>query len=466
MVDPFSRQEARAGLEGITAIGIGYFLFLILSMLWQSPFSWGLFFNRLVSLGIYCWARWQYQRQRIAAEHYCGWSLGLGCLGLLSLAVSYWLGFKTHVSARITVMIVFCALVGVPPLYYSIYLGLCLITCVLLQRWFPIGTESEVNLAVPIVGLVLSISIFAARRRIGRILFNTSQELEQRRSELEQTLAQAQRLGSSLDSDVSRATWALQNTNEQLQKAIQEQIRSFDLNQKLQRETGEKQRHQALGKAAGAAAHDLNNLLAVISGSLEVLEEELSCPEGSEPRRLVAELNQELSRCVQVGREVLMLSGRYLLRKVDFELGNWLGQVIGTLPSGLLPEKIRLTINHPEPSWVCCDQSQLQSALLKLLSNARESSPTETVQVCLERLGSDVLVLVEDRGAGVSDKMLAVLFEPFSTDKNPILHPGLGLAAARSMLRQQGGDVFYSGRPEPGLGARFGLKLPARGSLD
>ncbi|MFN8611815.1 MAG: hypothetical protein U0931_29995 [Vulcanimicrobiota bacterium] len=104
------------------------------------------------------------------------------------------------------------------------------------------------------------------------------------------------------------------------------------MNQQLQRETGDKLRYQALGKAAGVAPHDLNNLLADISASLETLEEELAGPDQAEPRQLLEELNQELARCVKVGREVMALGGRYLVREEDFELGNWLEKTSATLP--------------------------------------------------------------------------------------------------------------------------------------
>lgn len=462
MVDSFSRQEARAGLQGVTSLGIGYYIFLLASMLWLGHLSWALLLNRSLSLAVFCWARWRFETQRIHPNQYFRWSLSLGCLGLLSLALSYWLGFNTHVAARITVMIVFSALVGVPWSYYAFYLSACLATCVMLQYWFPSNTDPEVNLAIPIVGLVLSVSMYVSRRRTGRLLFAMSEEVNQRRTVLEQTLAQAQRLGDSLDSDVARATWALQNTNEQLQIAIDEQVQTFELNQKLQRETGEKLRHQALGKAAGAAAHDLNNLLAVISGSLETLEEELTSPSDAEPRQLVEELNQELGRCVHVGREVLALSGRYLLRNDDFELGHWLEQTIAGLPPSLKPEQIRRSPVDQVQAWVRCDQSQLQSAFLKLVRNARESDPDGTIWLSLGVSGSEVCLTIEDQGPGPEARMLQILFEPFSTNKDANRHPGLGLAAARAILRQQGGDVLFLGKTKSGTGARFAIKLPCR----
>ena len=322
------------------------------------------------------------------------------------------------------------ALVGVPTFHYWIFIAACLLTCACLQHWFPSTTDPEVNLAIPIVALVLSLSIYASRRRTGRMLLAMNEEVHQQRLVLEQTLARAQRLGDSLDSDVARATSALQNTNERLQLAINEQVRAFELNQQLQRETGDKLRYQALGKAAGAAAHDLNNLLAVISASLETLEEELAGPDQAEPRQLLEELNQELARCVKVGREVLALGGRYLVREENFELGNWLEKTSATLPDWLKPVRIR-PIN--QEAWVRCDQSRLQTALLKLLSNAREAAPDSSIWLGLELSGSDILLSVEDQGPGPSEKMLPVLFEPFSTDKNAYRHPGLGLAAARAI---------------------------------
>ncbi|MFN8611813.1 MAG: hypothetical protein U0931_29985 [Vulcanimicrobiota bacterium] len=49
MVDLFSRQR-RTGFLGVTALGIGYYVFLILSTVWLRPFSLGILLNRLLSL--------------------------------------------------------------------------------------------------------------------------------------------------------------------------------------------------------------------------------------------------------------------------------------------------------------------------------------------------------------------------------------------------------------------------------
>jgi signal transduction histidine kinase len=466
VMESFSRQEARAGLQGITTVAISYYLFLLITMSWQRPFCGLLLLNRLVSLGLFAWARWQFDRGRVPPERHCQWSLALGGLGLMSLSLSYVLGFNAYVAARITVMMVFSALVGLPWRLYGTYLGMCLATCVLLQYWFPTSTDPQVNLAIPFVGLLLSLSIFTARRRIGRILFSMQSDLNQRGCALETTLAQAQQLQSSLDFEVARATWALENTNQQLQQAIDEQVRTFEHNQKLHREMADKLRYQALGKAAGAAAHDLNNLLAVISGSLEMLEEELAEPEGSEGRQLLDSLNRELNRCVLVGREVLALSGRYLLRSNDFELREWLGQVVATLPAEWKPDRIQFLEAEEFQAWLRCDQSQLRAAFLKLLRNAREASPEGTIWLSLRRSGADVYLSIEDDGSGVAERVFARLFEPFITTKDPAQHAGLGLAAARSILRQQGGEGLYFGPRKSGSGARFGFRMPYRGSLD
>jgi len=66
------------------------------------------------------------------------------------------------------------------------------------------------------------------------------------------------------------------------------------------------------------------------------------------------------------------------------------------------------------------------------------------------------LICVEDSGPGVSAELAGRLFEPFVTDKMSGM--GLGLALSRSLLRHQGGDLWF----EPGRlgGARFVMRLP------
>ena len=69
---------------------------------------------------------------------------------------------------------------------------------------------------------------------------------------------------------------------------------------------------------------------------------------------------------------------------------------------------------------------------------------------------TNVLVAVEDSGAGIAPVHIEHLFEPFYTTKSGGL--GLGLSISRSIIESHGGRLWAE--PDRNLGAKFQFTLP------
>jgi signal transduction histidine kinase len=96
-----------------------------------------------------------------------------------------------------------------------------------------------------------------------------------------------------------------------------------------------------------------------------------------------------------------------------------------------------------------------------LLTNAIRHAPMRgTVIVAVERGAGELILTVEDTGAGVPPDMAERLFEPFVTGRAD--GTGLGLAIARELTDAHGGQLMLRrrGGDEPGSGAVFALALP------
>jgi two-component system sensor histidine kinase KdpD len=112
------------------------------------------------------------------------------------------------------------------------------------------------------------------------------------------------------------------------------------------------------------------------------------------------------------------------------------------------------------------DFVQSLRALVNLIENADKYSPSgEPIELSVSRSGHRVRVHVADRGPGVAETERSRIFEPFY--RAPGVPPdvggaGLGLAIARRLAMEQGGDVVYEGRR--GGGSVFTLVLPAAAS--
>ena len=112
------------------------------------------------------------------------------------------------------------------------------------------------------------------------------------------------------------------------------------------------------------------------------------------------------------------------------------------------------------------DFVQSLRALVNLIENAHKYSPPgEPIELSVARTGDHIRIQVADRGPGIDEKERTRIFEPFY--RAPDVPPdtggaGLGLAIARRLATEQGGDVLYE--PRRGGGSVFTLSLPVADS--
>jgi len=122
----------------------------------------------------------------------------------------------------------------------------------------------------------------------------------------------------------------------------------------------------------------------------------------------------------------------------------------------------KLSENLPE---VLCDAGQIQQIVLGLLVNATEAMPANAggrLWVETESAGSDVVIRVRDNGPGIAPDVMPHIFEAFFTTKTDEQRTGLGLAVAKSIVEQHGGEIGV--KSTPGMGAEFIIRLPLEGA--
>jgi PAS domain S-box-containing protein len=233
------------------------------------------------------------------------------------------------------------------------------------------------------------------------------------------------------------------------------------------------QRMESIGTLAGGIAHDLNNLLAPITMSIELLRQNEPNPRSQllidnierSARRGAALIKQVLSfaRGMEGSRVVLQL--RHVLREIEGIIAN------------TFPREITLRVEAPGDLWpVVGDPTQLNQVLLNLCVNARDAMP-EGGQLRLAAAnlevdeqyavmnrgvapGRYVRIEVVDSGTGIPRDIIERIFEPFFTTKQPGHGTGLGLSTVLGIVRGHGGFVnVYS---EVGEGSTFKVYLPAQ----
>ncbi|HKC00940.1 MAG TPA: PAS domain S-box protein, partial [Terriglobales bacterium] len=224
------------------------------------------------------------------------------------------------------------------------------------------------------------------------------------------------------------------------------------------------QKMEAVGRLAGGLAHDFNNMLGVIIGYSELLQERF---ETGPARKGVDEIKKAGQRAASLTRQLLAFSRQQVLTPRILNL-NAVVDNLNTMLRHMIGEDVEL-IFTPGASLgnVRADLVQVEQIIMNLAVNARDAMPRggkfaiETSNADLDatfadshpsvRPGSYVLLAVSDTGFGMDQDTMVRIFEPFFTTKGPGKGTGLGLSMVHGVVNQSGGSIWvYS---EPGKGA-------------
>jgi PAS domain S-box-containing protein len=233
------------------------------------------------------------------------------------------------------------------------------------------------------------------------------------------------------------------------------------------------QKMEAVGQLTGGVAHDFNNMLHVMLGSLALLERHLSAREPALLRQLEI-ARQGAQRAATLTRQLLAFSRRQPLQPQALD-PNRLVAAMSELLRRTLGEAIAIETVLAGGMWsMAADLNQLESAILNLAINARDAMPNggrltiETANSHLDEAyarehaevtaGQYAMIAVSDTGTGMSREVVEKAFEPFFTTKGVGRGTGLGLSQVFGFVKQSGGHVkIYS---EPGQGTTVKLYFP------
>ncbi|CAN5313731.1 hypothetical protein BH11PSE9_BH11PSE9_05470 [soil metagenome] len=304
--------------------------------------------------------------------------------------------------------------------------------------------------------------IFAADGSVDGIFAEGNDATEQVRAE--RALLE---LNNSLEARIGERTNELAAALERLKaesaerEAVQEALR-------------QSQKMEAVGQLTGGIAHDFNNLLQGITGSLTLVRRRLAQGRVDEVDRFVADAGHSAKRAAALTHRLLAFSRRQPLAPKPL-LANPLVVSVQDLLARTLGEGISLAFSLPDDLWTTlCDANQLESALLNLCINPRDSLPhcgalriaTSNIELHAEHPARDadvlpgeyVCIAVTDTGTGMSPEVLARAFDPFFTTKPIGQGTGLGLSMIYGFARQSEG--YAKIQSELGHGTTVRLYLP------
>ena len=215
-----------------------------------------------------------------------------------------------------------------------------------------------------------------------------------------------------------------------------------------------------------AASHDLRTPLASMRAMLEAIEDGLAAPadylgELGEQTAALGSLIDDLFELAQID------AGALTVELQRTALGDVVTSCVRGLEADARARHVRLAVSLDEPlPDVQCAPKHVQRVLLNLLTNALRHTPSDgSVVVTARPVGTELEVLVEDTGEGLSAQAQARMFDRFwradPARTRETGRAGLGLAIARGLIEAQGGRIWAANRPAGGALVGFSLPLAA-----
>jgi PAS domain S-box-containing protein len=234
------------------------------------------------------------------------------------------------------------------------------------------------------------------------------------------------------------------------------------------------QKMEAVGHLTGGIAHDINNLLTGIIGSLDLVRRRMATDRPGDIPRFMDAASTSALRAAALTHRLLAFARRQSLDTRPNDI-NRLVASMEDLLHRTLGEQIELQSTLAADLWTAfADANQLENALLNLAINARDAMPDggrltiETANAVLDtdytslhadvEPGDYVVVSVSDTGTGMPPDVVTKAVDPFFTTKPVGEGTGLGLSMIYGFAKQSGGHLrIYS---EVGQGTTVKLYLP------
>ena len=247
---------------------------------------------------------------------------------------------------------------------------------------------------------------------------------------------------------------------------------------RLEEETLQTRKINAVGRLAGGIAHDFNNLLQVIGSNLTLIEMDQqghglssrvdSAVDGSSPHRAA---HAAVERAAELTRQLLTFSRRSAITLVPTNPNRVVQQTVNLLER-TIGHHIRLSVSFdPDVHMAVIDSGQIEQVLLNMCLNSRDAIGVNDGFIRMTtrngkhaQVGECVVITVEDDGCGMSDEVLEQIFDPFFTTKPIDKGTGLGLATALGAIEQMRGRIQCVS--SVGNGTKFELFLPATTDSD
>ena len=265
---------------------------------------------------------------------------------------------------------------------------------------------------------------------------------------------------------------ALQVTVDQMKSLVEEKDRLLHEKNAADLRLRQTQKMEAVGQLTGGIVHDLNNILTVITGTIEILAEGVA--DRPELVAITKMIDEAGVRGADLAQRLLAFARKQPLRPREVDLNALVTEAANLLPP-TLGENVEVHLMlAADASRALIDPCQLKNTIRNLALNARDAMVNggkltiETGNAVLDdhyasmngdvTAGNYVMIAVTDSGHGIPACILDHVFEPFFTTKEVGKGSGLGLSMVYGFVRQSNGHIKIDS--EEGRGTTVRIYLP------
>ena len=247
-------------------------------------------------------------------------------------------------------------------------------------------------------------------------------------------------------------------------------VRDISDKKKMEAQLQQVTKMEAIATLAGGVAHEFNNALMGVLGTIELLKWDL--PEDERRDEHFEAMYESGHRMSRLTDQLLAYAegGKYQPR--DLKLDDFIIETLPILQHDLRPE-IRVETHFPKVSYIRADHAQMQMVLSAIVANSNEAIENEgLIRITAENKDVDeifakqhhdlkpgpyVCLTIEDDGKGMDEETKDGIFEPFFTTK--FQGRGMGMAAVYGIIKSHDGAIMVES--EPGKGTVVRIYLPA-----
>jgi signal transduction histidine kinase/ActR/RegA family two-component response regulator len=223
---------------------------------------------------------------------------------------------------------------------------------------------------------------------------------------------------------------------------------------------------RAMGEMASGVAHDLNNVLAVVLGNIQLLLHQLDHLSPEEIREGLKVIERSSKDGAETIRRIQEFTG--LRRDKEFVSVSF-NEIVTEVVTITQPRwrdqtqkkgiQVELTSQLGDIPSVMGNPSELREVLTNIIFNAVDAMPKGgRLTIATQPQSEDwVEVRIADTGIGMTEDVKKRIFDPFFTTKG-VKNSGLGMSVSYGIIKRHGGEILVES--EPGEGTTFIIHLP------